>query len=77
MLMMSSTTVSEMSTLAVELAKSGHYPGWATVELELRDRGYPEAEHWLFNPSLRQRLNSICDLARARLSTETQLRLRL
>ena len=68
-MLMSPTTVADMSSLADELAKSGHYRGWAEIELELRDRGYPEAEHWLLNPWLRQRLSSICDLARARLET--------
>ena len=70
-MLMSPTTVADMSSLADKLAKSGDYRGWAEIELELRDRGYPEAEHWLLNPLLRQRLSSICDLARARLETAT------
>ena len=70
-MLMSPTTVADMSSLADGLAKSGHYRGWAEIEFELRDRGYAEAEHWLLNPLLRQRLSSICDLARARIETET------
>ena len=70
-MLMSPTTVADMSFLADVLAKSGHYRGWAEIELELQDRGYPRAEHWLLNPWLRQRLSSICDLARARLETVT------
>jgi hypothetical protein len=60
-----------MSSLADDLAKSGRYRGYAGIELELRDRGYPEAEQWLFDTTLRHRLSSMCDLARAGRAKET------
>lgn len=69
-MLMSSSRTAHMSALADELAKSGHYRGWAEIEFELRDRGYPEAENWLLNPWLRRRISSICDLARARVVTK-------
>jgi hypothetical protein len=62
---LSLTAIEYMSSLADELAQSGKYRGYAEIERELRDRGYPEAEEWLFNTTLRHRLSSMCDHARA------------
>ena len=66
----SKTTAAHMSSLAEELAKSGRYRGWAEIEFELRDRGYPEAEEWLFDPVLRRRITTLCETARARVETK-------
>jgi len=69
---LSPTTIAHMSSLAEELARSGRYSGYSQIELELRDRGYPEAEQWLFNTTLRHRLNALCDAARAGRRTDLE-----
>jgi hypothetical protein len=58
-----------MSSLAEELAKSGDYLGWTEIELELRDRSYPDAPEWLRDDKLRKRLDAICREARTKKPT--------
>ena len=50
---------------AYELARSGKFPGWITIEWELRfNEGFPEALQLLNKPFIRAELNELCDQAR-------------
>lgn len=51
------------------LAQSGKFFGWRPVVFELSfEPGYREAFEWLFSPSTREELDSLCSRARERYS---------
>lgn len=45
---------------ATELAATGLYSGWLSIELAIVSEGYPEARAQLDNPARRQRLDRVC-----------------
>jgi hypothetical protein len=50
---------------AYELARTGKFPSWITIEWELRFKeDFPEARDVLDNPSIRAELDELCDQAR-------------
>jgi hypothetical protein len=53
-----------MWKLADELARSGEYENWLTIEWELRRRGYGRARQLLDNEQTRERFNQVCEQAR-------------
>ena len=50
---------------AYELARSGNYLDWLSVERALRGDGWGEARAILDNPSIREELNQICNRAQS------------
>ena len=51
--------------LATELARSGRFSGWLSIEHHLRfEEGMPEARHALDNERIRERLDQLCQEAR-------------
>jgi hypothetical protein len=56
---------------AWELAESGRFSGWLSIEFELRFfEGFPKARIWLVGPN-RKELNNLCRHARIRKSAST------
>ncbi len=53
-----------MWRLAYQMARSGKYSGWLSIEHELRSRGYSRARHLLDRESIRERLDKMCTEAR-------------
>jgi hypothetical protein len=51
---------------ALEMARSGQYDEFMSIELALRAEGYSEARGELDNRVLRDQLNRLCKQARAR-----------
>ena len=49
---------------ADEMARSGKYPDWLSIEHALRSQGYHEARQVLDNQFRRQELNEACRQAR-------------
>ena len=49
---------------ARELARSGEYDSWISIEFALRQRGYHEARSELDNRGIRAELDSYCKAAR-------------
>jgi hypothetical protein len=50
---------------AYELARSGKFPSWITIEWELRfNENCPEAREILDNQYIRDELDQLCDQAR-------------
>jgi hypothetical protein len=50
---------------AYELARTGKFPNWITIEWELRFKeDFPEALEMLDNPFIRDELDELCDQAR-------------
>jgi hypothetical protein len=50
---------------AYELARSGKFPSWITIEWELRfNEDCPEAREMLEDPFIRAELDELCDQAR-------------
>jgi hypothetical protein len=50
---------------AYELARSGKFPNWITIEWELRFKeGCPDARQMLDNQFIRDELDTLCDEAR-------------
>ncbi len=48
-----------------ELARSGKFPNWITIEWELRfNEDFPEAREMLEDPFIRAELDKLCDQAR-------------
>ena len=48
-----------------ELARSGKFPSWITIEWELRfNEGLPGAREMLEDPFIRAELDQLCDQAR-------------
>lgn len=50
---------------AVELASSGEYEDYVSIEFAIRDEGYPEAGHVLASSILRRELDELCRTAKA------------
>lgn len=48
---------------ACELARSGKFKDWISIEIALRHEGYPEARQILDSQFLRQELNEMCNQA--------------
>jgi hypothetical protein len=48
---------------AIELAQTGTFPDWLSVEHALRDEGYSDARSKLDRTDIRDRLDSICQTA--------------
>ena len=49
---------------ATELAHSGKYADYMSIEIALRHKGFPEARQELDSGVLRQELNEMCKAAR-------------
>ncbi len=50
---------------AYEMATSGNFSGWITIEWELRFKeDFPEARHMLDDTFIRAELDELCDQAR-------------
>ena len=50
---------------AYELARSGKFSNWLTIEWELRfNEGFPEALQFLDDPFIQTELDELCDQAR-------------
>lgn len=47
-----------------ELAQSGEYKDWMSIELALRAEGFPEARQLLDSRFIRQELDEMCKWAR-------------
>ena len=45
---------------AEELARSGKYPDWGSIEHALKSEGYKKARIWLDDRFIRQELNDLC-----------------
>ena len=57
-----------------ELAESGRFEGWQSIEFELRFfEGFPKARIWLIGP-IRRELDDFCRHARIRKSVSTTTR---
>ena len=56
----------EMWRLAYELAKTGNYPNSHYIEMELRSRGFKDADKIATNRSTRARINKMCFEAQKR-----------
>ena len=55
---------------ARELARSGKFIGWRPVAFELQfESGYADAFQWLYNPSTKEELDTLCSEARKRPKT--------
>ena len=51
--------------LAPELARTGKFSGWLSIEHHLRfQEDLPEARHWLDDPITRKNLDRLCQEAR-------------
>jgi hypothetical protein len=55
-----SDRVALVHSRAFQYARSGEYPNWYLIELQLRREGLPEARSELDEPVLRAQLNEIC-----------------
>jgi hypothetical protein len=56
---------------ARDLAESGRFEGWQSIEFELRFfEGFPKARIWLIGP-IRRELDDLCRHARIRKSVST------
>ena len=53
-----------MWRLADEMARSGDYTGWWSIEVELRSRGFSRARYLLDDERIRERLDRLCADAR-------------
>jgi hypothetical protein len=50
---------------ARELARSGKFHGWRPIAFELRfEKGYEEAREWLYDATIRDELDRLCQAAR-------------
>jgi len=49
---------------ADEMARSGNYQDWGSIERALREEGHPEARQLLDSQFRRQELNEMCRQAR-------------
>ena len=48
-----------------EMARSGKFPSWITIEWELRfNEGFPEALQFLDDPFIRVEIDKLCEQAR-------------
>lgn len=45
---------------AEEYARSGRYSGWLAIEFQLRDEGWKEAQKFLDEDYIRERLDRLC-----------------
>jgi hypothetical protein len=62
-----SDTLQRMQTRARELARSGKFNGWRAVAFELQfEPGFFETYDWIYRPSTKEELDSLCREARAR-----------
>jgi hypothetical protein len=50
--------------IAYELAPTGQFKNFASLEREVIDEGCKEGVHWLEKPGIRQALTEICDARR-------------
>ena len=66
MKMKKSERLEYMARRARELAESGKYDDYISIETTLRSEGYPEARQYLDNRFLREELNEICRQAKTR-----------
>ena len=53
-----------MWAVAYDLARSGYYPTWWFIELELQSLGFPRAGQLLRDDQARKKLNRMCAKAR-------------
>jgi hypothetical protein len=54
---------------ATELAASGLYSGWLSIEMAIVAEGYPEARAQLNDPARQQRLDRVCAKAQKAAAT--------
>jgi hypothetical protein len=47
--------------IAFELARTGEYENFASLEREVIEEGFREGVHWLEKPGIRHALTEICD----------------
>ena len=50
--------------IAYELARTGEFKDFASIEQEVIAEGLAEGVHWLERPGIRHALNEICDAKR-------------
>jgi hypothetical protein len=51
---------------AYELARSGHYEDFASIEAAIKDEGYAEFVAWLERPAVMAAIAEICIASRSR-----------
>jgi hypothetical protein len=54
----------DVELMATKLARSGEHANCLTIEAELAHKGFPEAYVVLVDPTLRARLDALCNQAR-------------
>lgn len=52
--------------IAYELARTGQFEDFASLEREVIQEGFEEGAHWLEKPGIRHALTEICDASRER-----------
>jgi hypothetical protein len=50
--------------IAYELARTGEFEDFASLEREVIQEGFGEGLHWLERPGIRRALTEICDASR-------------
>lgn len=63
---MAADRAKEMWSLAYELAKSGDYPNYPYIEVELRARGFKDVDEIAKNKPVRDRITKMCFEAQKR-----------
>jgi hypothetical protein len=62
-----SETLKRVQARAREIAQSGKFNGWRAVAFELQfEPGFFDAYEWIYSPSTKEELESLCREARTR-----------